>query len=808
MAINRVTITGIRGIRHEISIELNGQSALIQGDNGTGKSSIERALRWALTGESAPTRESSFTSESSLIRNILVDEPRAFVELTDGGSIDATVTSTTVHASGDSYRNSCVRGNPFLRRRELLDMLENRPVDRFRYLESFLDLDTADLLIESVNAKTEALKRKRSHCVTELRVLLNRLQVLLPEDKRPPSLSLESLLQAAISMARDLNLLEPTASEESAWDLLEKANTAATSLITNNALERTRSAFSRCLEGLANCRNDWLLEIPNLESLNIARDVAVGATTEADLAELLHHAEAHFQAKTGERCPVCHQSVDWDATLEAITARMAALATFRDADSKLTAGILWWQQKLSAFNEVATTTVIAFKKESLSELECVAEPDNYRRITDALDSKDAPRLGSGILSIGSERLAAWIRRCIDSLYDLVAEALNQLPDASSRSALIALIAFAKEATAERESIRSLSSKQVALSARITILESLSESLRAARQDVARSWLTDIGDLVAEFYRAIHPEANADEVTGAPQLEVQRHGRGTLFIRGQFNNRAVEDPRWVYSVGHLDTVGLAIFLALRRFRGNEPSDAKLMILDDVVLSIDLSHARRFIKLLESRFDDHQIILLTHNELFAHWCSRLLNNIRRFPILEWSLLDGPSIGDYRSRRKVLEDVLVSGSSKEIGLALMAFLDEWLLEARYAFELSVPAQFGEKYTLSDIWGPFVKALKGIQKSLGIKIDGLDELLSGLTDLPDVRNTLAAHENEVARLYPRDVIVEISKRVIALIDLLYCQTCNSFARPTPSRASVVMLHCKKNHIQYVKEKTPTGDD
>lgn len=808
MAINKLTITGIRGIRHEISIELNGQSALIQGDNGTGKSSIDRALRWAVTGESAPTRESSFTSESSLIRNILVDEPRVFVELTDGGSIDATSTSTTVHASGDSYRNSCIRGNPFLRRRDLLQVLENRPVDRFRYLESFLDLDTADLLIESVNAKTEALRRKRSPCVSQLLVLFNRLEVLLPEDKRPLSPSLASLLQAAISMARDLFLLEAPAPEESPWDLLQKANTAATTLITDNALERKRSIFSRCLEAVANCKNDWLLEIPNLEALNNARDEAAGATTEADLAELLHHAEVHFQAKTGERCPVCQQSVDWDAILEAIKARLAALATFSDADSKLVTGVLWWQQQLSVFNEVTTTIVTAFGKESLSELKCVTELDNYALIADALDTKDTARLRSGIIAIGSDKLAAWTTNCIDSLHKLVAEALKQLPDASRRSELIALVAFAKGASAEREKISSLSSEQIALSERIAILESLSESLRTARQDVARSLLTGIGDLVTEFYRAIHPEANPDEVTGAPQLEIQRHGRGTLFIRGHFNNRAVEDPRWVYSDGHLDTVGLAIFLALRRFRGNEPSDAKLMILDDVVLSIDLSHARRFIQLLESRFDDHQILLLTHNELFAHWCSRLLNNIRRFPILEWSLLDGPKIGDYRSRRKILENVLNSGSPKEIGLALMAFLDEWLLEARYEFELSVPARYGEKYTLTEIWEPFVKALKGIQKSLGITIDGLDELLTGLTDLPDVRNTLAAHENEFARQYPRNVVVEIAKRAMALIDLFYCQTCNSFVRPIPSRSSVSLLHCKKNHIQYVKRTTRTGDD
>ena len=65
MPIAEISVRGVRGIRKEITIPLNGGSLLIHGDNGTGKSSIERALRWALLGTEAPTNAEPFSDEEA-----------------------------------------------------------------------------------------------------------------------------------------------------------------------------------------------------------------------------------------------------------------------------------------------------------------------------------------------------------------------------------------------------------------------------------------------------------------------------------------------------------------------------------------------------------------------------------------------------------------------------------------------------------------------------------------------------------------------------------------------------------------------
>ncbi len=120
----------------------------------------------------------------------------------------------------------------------------------------------------------------------------------------------------------------------------------------------------------------------------------------------------------------------------------------------------------------------------------------------------------------------------------------------------------------------------------------------SRQDVAKETFDSIENQVAEYYFEIHPQGTPDDATGAPSIDVERHGKGTAFVRGRFYGREVKDPQWVYSDGHLDTVGICIFLALRRFRSEQPDDPRLMVLDDIVISIDLGHARRLITLLKT------------------------------------------------------------------------------------------------------------------------------------------------------------------------------------------------------------------
>lgn len=145
--IRRVTIRGFRGVGPELPVQLDGRSLLLRGDNGSGKSSIGDALRWALT-----TWDGPFGHAPSLRHRALASDeaPRVTVELSAGGRIERSGEEPACDEAGLRFRDGCIRANPFFRRQDLQDLLSQGSTDRFAYLKSFFDLHQADAAIDAV----------------------------------------------------------------------------------------------------------------------------------------------------------------------------------------------------------------------------------------------------------------------------------------------------------------------------------------------------------------------------------------------------------------------------------------------------------------------------------------------------------------------------------------------------------------------------------------------------------------------------------------------------------------------------------
>jgi hypothetical protein len=339
-------------------------------------------------------------------------------------------------------------------------------------------------------------------------------------------------------------------------------------------------------------------------------------------------------------------------------------------------------------------------------------------------------------------------------------------------------------------------------AKADALRAVADALRAARQDVAQDLLREISTLVGELYGSIHPEDADDEVTGAPTIEVQRYALGTAHVRGTFCKKPIKNLMDVYSDGHLDTVGICVFLALRRFRADrDPDDPRLMILDDIVLSVDLSHARRLLDLLRERFADHQVLIFTHNRLFFDWCTKKLPTYRRMEITRWSLENGPQFGDHRSAMERLEEQIRSETSPKIlSQGVMNLLDEWLGDALFAYALRVPARRDRRYTLNETWEPLAKRLKEVDKDLMQEGQPLTKLLKRVGDFPLVRNLLAAHDDDTGKEISLREVRRFAEDAVALVRALYCEKCGEFAQALPERGEAEVLRCGCEAIRHVR--------
>lgn len=794
MPIDSIAIQYVRGIRRRITLELNGQSLLLHGDNGSGKSSIERALRWALAGREEPTSDLPHTSEESYRTHVLASEdggqPEVTVTFTDGSSV--TVRHGQVEADGaaSEVREACERSLPFLRRSELLDVLSSRPVDRFRYFESFLGLGDADNLIKQV-ADLKGVKEKRS---TDLQnrhgAEIDALRPLLPEPLQNGVRDTCTLEAAAITWLAEVGVIKNDASWESAGEVLAEFNESS-----EDDLEERRTRLRQFADDARAFHSAVDAVEAHPESFDEQRRLLETEIVEATQLDLLEHALAHFQRTEGQTCPICGKEIDWTETEASLVERTRRLNTYAEVVRRQERAAREWLRIWWRFPLLRERFSSLFPEAEVGEAFVSAPPG-----LELLDrEEEESRLLHSVVSIQGRHLEEFLGLTAAKMVEAAEDAASSLPKHDQLPQVRLMSSLFERYGKNRTFLKLLESELNGLAAEVSIWRPLHEALRRARQDIAAETFHAIGERVREYYFSIHPQGDPEDETGAPAIEVQRHGSGTAFVRGSFAGSDVKNPQWVYSDGHLDTVAICIFLALRRYRVEAGDSAQLLILDDIVLSIDLGHARRFIDLLKEEFLDHQILLFTHNGLFAHWCATLVPGLRRLQIKHWSLADGPHIGDYLQSRERLESSTATAQPKEIGQHLMWLMEEWLAEARFVFRLSVQAQPDERYTLTDIWLPFVKVVKKLGKQLQSDLGGAVPAVERLSDLPQVRNSLPAHENEFAKEFPRPVMAEIARDCLIVVDGLYCRECRSFAKPIPYRSNPSIMHCQCRAIQYV---------
>lgn len=166
-------------------------------------------------------------------------------------------------------------------------------------------------------------------------------------------------------------------------------------------------------------------------------------------------------------------------------------------------------------------------------------------------------------------------------------------------------------------------------------EILLESFLKARETVLSDLYRSVKDRFVELYRYLHgsDEGNfAAEIThdgAALQFEVDFHGQGR------------HPPHALHSEGHQDSMGLCLYLALaEKLTG---SFIDLIILDDVMMSVDATHRRQLCRLLKKFFPERQFLITTHDRTWANQLKAegVVNKGGLFEFYNWHVDTGPHV-----------------------------------------------------------------------------------------------------------------------------------------------------------------------
>lgn len=309
------------------------------------------------------------------------------------------------------------------------------------------------------------------------------------------------------------------------------------------------------------------------------------------------------------------------------------------------------------------------------------------------------------------------------------------------------------------------------------LEKVLGIIEGERKKFTDSVLDAISKRVGELYEAIHPGEGLNKIG----LALDAAKRASLEIETEFGGIKGTPPQAYLSDSHLDTLGLCILLALAE---RDSPGEKILVLDDVLGSVDEPHVDRTIEMIydvTSKF--RHCVITTHYGPWRHkfrWGWLKSGECQFVELARWSLAKGishgKSIPEVERLRGLLEEssVDLGGVCSKAGMILEALLD--FLTQHY--ECSVPRRAGANYTLGDLLpavnGKLLKALRveHRQEDASGAVAYVDRMLEPhlveINRLAQVRNVMGCHFNQLSfELLDSDAI-KFGTEVLALADAL----------------------------------------
>jgi hypothetical protein len=326
---------------------------------------------------------------------------------------------------------------------------------------------------------------------------------------------------------------------------------------------------------------------------------------------------------------------------------------------------------------------------------------------------------------------------------------------------------------QRGELRKAQVDVAAKSAVHTVIAAVYERFLVVKKKEVQAIFDDLQSDIRTFYDVIHP----GEGHRAVSLILPTDRRASALIKMGFYHRSDEDPRGCNSEAHLDSLGLCIFLAFtRRFNGGFP----LIVLDDVVSSVDAAHRGRVCKLLCEKFADSQLVVTTHDYMWMEeWeaYQRALNVSHRFVnlrILNWSLDHGPTLDKYRPRWEWLAQKLAAGDREGAASEARRILEWLLLEMVFNAEAPIALTRDGKYTVAQLYVPLLTRLKKLNKEIetGNSVVFQDLQISGIF------GNLLTHNNLQAGNTSQAEVQAFADAVTALYSLFYCTDCNQLVK------------------------------
>lgn len=725
-----------RGIPHTFALDLpDGNSCVILGDNGTGKSAIADAVEWYFNGQiELLTKEgrSSAIRHTGSARNLETQ-----VTISTDGSLGGVATKSQLAPEEvlDIGRSESF----LLRGRALADFVDKTKGEKWSALSNMLGLDPIDLLRRDLQHARNTLENQSERAIREL----DEKQLALGQ--LASDVSENGILKVFKAKCQAASVAPPESFEE-ALDLRW-----VQAIVPQDTHGQRSAALQAILAELRAIGN----QLTSLEP--IARWNQFVEDNKQNLLPLGLLKTADSLLKSGDsledQCPLCGQPVEFQALAERVAASLLELEKSEEALTVERQAAQQFVERLSDAHQKRSTIA---ERAKLQEVELA---NLSRSLHDRLsqDVADASTMGRPAVEQYQIELATWDAAAIKLL-----ESSIPTPVTSRGQSLIDIGVLHPQAKNWKEAMDREADANAAFKLADRIFNRYQELQRAYFDGIIQK----ISGRTAEIYQFLHPEEGVDNIA------VKVVGEKGAELEIDYYGRRERPPHRVLSESHLNSLGLALFLAMAETFNDEIG---FLVLDDVVNSFDREHRGRLAELLVNQFDHTQLLILTHDAQFFTQLSRRAPTWTRLELTSWSYSEGPRTRGYESDRILSQAVKALEDRDHIGAAQKGrrALEEFLQEACEELEALLPfrrGQSNDQRTAQEVLNGLRRALRARARQM---YRDMEPLLKSIE--ADLQAGLNVESHASPGAASRQEIKDAIDRLFDLRCQFICNSCNT---------------------------------
>lgn len=639
MRILELEISQIRGITF-LKLEPKGNNFLISGPNGTGKSSVIDAIDFLLTGDirrlaGTGTKGVTVNKYGSHLDNNNLEESFVSAIVTVDGSQNFSIKRTIntpdqLEISDEKYRDHldnvvslAKEGQHILTRREILRYIATEPSKRAQRIQALLSLSR----VEEIRQQLVKVQNHFKNQFKSSEHLLSNEKAEVATLVQSPDFDDDSLLQFINNQREILGS-----------DLITTLDAQhIRSGIQYDDERRTQIAGTTSLQtDIDNVKNFETNHSNELQTIDTEIRQILHSLTDTTLANAFEQYELTqlglgLLDDTGV-CPLCE--TQWEPTelraklenkLQSAQAARANVERLTNQTKRI--------ETLFNFLLSSLKRIIA-----LSDQTGFADTNILRDWQQTLDTfkQDIQTPRKSYMShISNDVYSGFITTQIRNALEVLAEDIKQRTEQLSPEQLAYdnLIKLEQSVQSWHKVQKEYQIAKKSYDVAQTLLKNFIES----RDGVLNNLYDQIRKRFEEIYSQLHFE---DESVFSAELVPSDTG---LSLEVDFYGRGMHSPLALHSEGHQDSMGLCLFLALAEKIAKDRMN--IIILDDVVMSVDAEHRKQLCKVLGELFKDFQIIIATHDKTWHHQLKAegIINRKGTVEFLGWHIASGPRLGN---------------------------------------------------------------------------------------------------------------------------------------------------------------------